>query len=96
MDKGQLFFLSIGGDRQEPLTFILELDGELLGTAPSSIDYQANTLQGTTALPKVIDFTDISMMEDGMWYALNGIFLGERRPTARGVYILNRKKVVIK
>lgn len=71
-------------------------EGELLGTAPSSIDYQANTLQGTTALPKVIDFTDISMMEDGMWYALNGIFLGERRPTARGVYILNRKKVVIK
>lgn len=41
-------------------------EGELLGTAPSSIDYQANTLQGTTALPKVIDFTDISMMEDGM------------------------------
>lgn len=90
------FFLSVGGDRQESLTFILERNGELLGTAPSTIDYQTNALLGTTALPKVIDFTDISTMEDGVWYALNGICLGERRPTVKGVYILNKKKVLVK
>ena len=90
------FYLSVGGDRQEPLTFILERDGELLGTAPATIDYQSNVLLGTTALPKVIEFNDLNQMEDGKWYALNGIYLGERRPTVRGVYILNKKKVLVK
>ena len=94
-ESSTVFFLSIGGDRQEPLTFILERDGELLGTAPATIDYQANTLQGTTDLPKVIEFTDIATMENGKWYTLNGICLGERRPTAKGIYILNRKKVML-
>ena len=67
-----------------------------MATASRTIDYHADELIGTTAVPKVIDFSDLATMEDGVWYTLNGIRVGDRRPAAKGVYILNRKKVVVK
>ena len=93
----QTFFLSVGGEEKKTLTFTLERDGRLLGAATrSGIMYQADSLEGTTDVPKVIDFSSTSAYEDGIWYTLTGIRVGERRPATPGAYIFNGQKVMIK
>ena len=97
MEGEQTFFLSVGGEEKKTLTFTLERDGRLLGAATrSGIMYQADSLEGTTDVPKVIDFSSTSAYEDGIWYTLTGIRVGERRPATPGAYIFNGQKVMIK
>ena len=96
VDGEQTFFLSVGGEEQKELTFTLEREGELLGSATrAGIIYQPDTLEGTTDMPKVIDFSEAATYEVGIWYTLTGIRVGERRPTTPGIYIFNEKKVMI-
>ena len=98
LDGEQTFFLSVGGEEKKALTFTLERDGALLGASTrSGIMYQADTLEGTTDVPRVIDFSSsVAAYEDGIWYTLTGIRVGERRPTMPGAYIFNGQKVMIK
>ena len=86
------------GEELKALTFTLERDGALLGASTrSGIMYQADTLEGTTDVPRVIDFSSsVAAYEDGIWYTLTGIRVGERRPTMPGAYIFNGQKVMIK
>ncbi len=96
MDGQPTFFLSIGGDESRALSYTIERDGQLLGsTAPNDI-YRADDHQGTTSMPKVINFNDMSSYQQGVWYNLSGVSQGTRRPTASGVYIFNGEKVVVK
>ena len=96
VDGEQLFFLSVGAEKQTRMTFTLERDGELLGAATrSGVLYQADTLEGTTDMPKVIDFSDAITYETGVWYTLTGIRLGEHKPAVPGVYIFNGQRVTI-
>ncbi len=97
MDGEETFFLSVGGEEKKALTFTLERDGTVLGAATrSGIIYQADTLEGTTDVPRVIDFSSTAAYEDGIWYTLTGIRIGERRPATPGAYIFNGQKVMIK
>ena len=90
------FFLSVGGEKPEGLSFTLERDGELLGSSVNAATYRADILEGTTDLPRVIDFSDTITYENGVWYTLTGLRVGERRPTTPGVYIFNGQKVLVK
>lgn len=90
------FFLSVGGEKLEGLSFTLERDGELLGSSVNAATYRADILEGTTDLPRVIDFSDTITYENGVWYTLTGLRVGERRPTTPGVYIFNGQKVLVK
>ena len=75
----------------------MERDGECLGAATrAGIVYQADTLEGTTDMPKVIDFSDATTYETGIWYTLTGIRLGEDKPAVPGVYIFNGQRVTIR
>ena len=96
VDGEPLFFLSVGGEEKKALTFTLERDGEFMGAANrAGILYQADTLEGTTDVPKVIDFSETNAYENGIWYTLTGINLGENRPATPGVYLFNGQKVLI-
>lgn len=90
------FFVSTGGDQHEALSFTLERDGELLATAPEALRYEANGVEGTTDVPKVITFNDLSAYEPGVYYTVGGLRVGERRPAKKGVYIYNNEKVMVK
>ena len=91
-----MFFVSTGGEQRQPLSFTLERDGELLGSAPQALAYQPHGMEGTTDVPKVITFNDLSAYESGVYYTVGGLKVGERRPAKKGVYIYNNEKVVVK
>jgi len=96
LDGQPTFFLSIGGEESKALSYTIEREGQLLGsTAPGDI-YRADDHEGTTSMPKVINFTDMSHYQRGVWYNLSGVSLGNRRPKAAGVYIFNGEKVVVR
>ena len=96
VDGEQTFFLSVGGEEKKALTFTLEREGELLGAATrAGIVYQPDTLEGTTDMPKIIDFSETAAYEAGIWYTFTGIRVGDRRPTTPGAYIFNGQKVMI-
>ena len=97
VDGEQTFFLSVGGEEKKALTFTLERDGEFLGAATrAGIVYQADTLEGTTDMPKIIDFSETATYEMGIWYTLTGIRLGENKPATPGVYIFNGQRVTVR
>ena len=79
------------------MTFSLEREGKLLGTATrAGITYKSDVMEGTTDVPKVIDFCETAAYESGVWYTIAGIRVGERRPTIAGAYIYNGQIVMIK
>ena len=96
VDGEQTFFLSVGSDEKKALSFTLERDGKLLGAAThTGITYQPDEVEGTTDVPKVIDFSETSAYETGIWYTLAGIRVGTHRPTIAGAYIFNGQIVMI-
>lgn len=96
IDGEPTFFLSVGGEKPEALSFTLERDGEMVGATAQVATFHADILEGTTDLPKVIDFSDATTHENGVWYTLTGLKVGTQRPATPGIYIFNRKKVLIK
>ena len=97
VDGEPTFFLSVGGDEKKALTFSLECEGKLLGTATrAGVTYQSDVMEGTTDVPKVIDFCETAAYESGVWYTIAGIRVGERRPAIAGAYIYNGQIVMIK
>jgi hypothetical protein len=93
----KVFYLSVGGDRQQQLVFTLERDGQLIGTATrDGIGYKANLREGTTDVPRVLHFNGTDTFLSGAYYTLSGICCGSKRPKTKGVYIYNNQKVLIK
>jgi len=87
-------YLSIGGDRPAGIWFAIERDGEMIAATGEQMEYRANAVVGSPDEPTKISFAHADIA-DGKWYTVSGIRLSER-PTARGVYIFNGKKIVIK
>ena len=56
--------------------------------------FNANAVVGSPDEPTVISFVHTDY-EDGKWYSINGMLL-PKKPTQRGLYIFNGKKVVMK
>ena len=89
------YYLNIGSDANslEPLTFVLEREGETIAMAGSHISYAPNEVLGTPEHPTVINFLTLDQLpNDGKWYTVGGIQLG-KKPTRSGVYIYNNNKI---
>ncbi len=88
-------YLSIAGNKAEPLSFAVERDGELIATATDVLNYKADAIVGTPNQPTVISFTKTDMLPQEGYYNLQGIKLSGK-PQQRGVYIYNGRKQVVK
>ena len=88
-----IFYLSIEGDVQQPLWFAIEREGDVIASTNEILTFQANSIVGMPDNPTKIDFTLRDIPKFG-WYTLEGYKLN-KRPTKKGVYIYNGKKIVI-
>lgn len=73
-DGEPLFFLSVGGDRNEGISFALERDGEILAKTSPKLDYAAHTVRGDIEQPMIIDFVnnlEISVYPNPFEHVLN-------------------------
>ena len=93
--EGGLFFLSIEGDIEGPLSFAIERGGEIIATTGEVMRYEADGISGSPAMPTQISFVTVDQLPKDGWYTLQGIKLQDA-PTQSGVYIYNGKKQVIK
>ena len=96
-DSEPVFYISVGGEKASSITFTLERDGQLLGSAVDAATYQANTIEGTPDNPATlhIGITATTAYEPDVWYTVSGIRLGNDRPTTPGIYLRNGKKVAV-
>ena len=93
--KPQLFYLSIEGEKEAPLSFAIERDGDIVATTGEVMTYKVNGISGTPSEPTKISFVKASQLPKEGWYTLQGIQLPQS-PTHPGVYIYNGKKHIIK
>ena len=93
-DGKPVFYLSIAGDTQKTIRFAIERDGEIVASSDMLMDFQANAVVGSPDEPTAINFMQATE-EDGKWYTIGGVLLPQK-PTQKGLYIHNGKKVVIK
>ena len=92
-DTDSVFYVSVGGDKRQPLSFAIEREGEIIATTGEVLMYETNAVVGTPDRPTRIDFTRRDIPNYG-WYTLDGIRLNSR-PVKKGVYIFNGKKRVV-
>ena len=89
-----LFYLSIAGDVEAPLSFAIIRDGETIATTGEMMTYEANGISGSPAQPTQISFVKTDKLPQQGWYTLDGIKL-PTAPKRSGVYLYNGKKQVI-
>ncbi len=97
-DEEQLYYLNIGSDTKssEPLTFVVERNGETIAMTSSRISYAPNKVLGTPNEPTAISFTSLDEMpHDGKWYTVSGMMM-QKKPTTSGLYVHNGQVVIIK
>lgn len=96
-DSEPVFYISVGGEKASSITFTLERDGQLLGSAVDAATYRANTIEGTPDNPATLrlGITATIACEPDVWYTVSGIRLGNDRPTTPGIYLRNGKKVTV-
>ena len=90
-----LFFLSIEGDVEAPLSFAIERGDEIIATTGEVMKYEPDGISGSPEMPTQISFVAADRLPQDGWYTLQGIKL-PKAPTQSGVYIYNGKKQVIK
>ncbi len=98
-DSEPVFYISVGGEKSSSITFTLERNGHLLGTAAEAATYQANAVEGTPDSPATLRFgitAAASAYEPDVWYTVSGIRLGESRPATPGIYLRNGQKIVVR
>ena len=88
------FYISIAGDEEAGIWFAIERDGEIVAATNEQMTFSANAVIGTPDEPTAISFNR-NDREDGKWHTIDGLLL-QKKPTLKGVYIFNGKKVVIK
>ena len=88
-----VFYVSVGGDNRQPLSFTIEREGEVIAATSEVLMYETNAVIGTPDTPTRINFVRRDIPQYG-WYTLDGIKLN-KRPVKKGVYIYNGKKKVI-
>ena len=94
-ELSQLFYLTIAGDKQVPLSFAIERNGEIIATTGEIMTYKVNEVSGSYQQPTNISFARINPVPQHGWYTLEGVKLNGK-PTRSGVYIYNGHKQVIK
>ncbi len=88
-----VFYLSVGGEGKQPLSFAIEREGEIIAATSEILLFESNAVMGTPDAPTRIDFTRRDIPQHG-WYTLDGIRL-QTKPTKKGVYIYNGQKRVV-
>ena len=87
-------YISIAGRAQQSIWFAIEREGEIVASTNEIMAFKKNAVIGSPDRPETIHFVR-SDYEDGMWYTVSGMKL-QKKPTRKGVYIYNGKKVVVK
>ena len=87
-------YLSIAGNAQQPIWFAIERGGEIVASTNELMTFKVNAVIGSPDEPTAINFAQVEY-EDGKWYTISGLQL-QHKPTEKGVYIYNGKKVIIK
>ena len=90
-----LFFLSIAGDVEAPLSFAIMRNGETIATTEEVMTYRANGISGSPTEPTQISFVKTTDQPQQGWYTLDGIKL-PAAPKRSGVYLYNGRKRVVK
>lgn len=90
-----LFFLSIEGDIEAPLSFAIERGDDLIAVTGEVMKYEPDGISGSPEMPTQISFVTADQLPQHGWYTVQGIKL-PKAPTQSGVYIYNGKKQVIK
>jgi hypothetical protein len=93
-DHPEPLYLSIAGDKQEGIWFAIERDGEIVAATSEIMTFNTDAVIGTPDEPTVINFVRMAD-ESGKWYTVGGVQL-QKKPTKKGLYIFNGKKVVVK
>lgn len=57
-DGRPLYFVSIGGDQNEAVSFALERGGEIIAETSPMFDYRVNNVQGSIEQPVILDFVN--------------------------------------
>ena len=89
-----LFYLSIAGDKRQGIWFAIERDGQIVAHTQEVMTFRANDVVGSPDVPTAIHFTRTDIGGE-QWYSPSGIKL-PGKPVAKGVYIYNGKKIVIR
>ncbi len=58
LDGASLFFLNVGGNSNEGITFALERNGEIIAKTTPMLDYVSNKVEGDIEQPFIIDFVN--------------------------------------
>ena len=95
LDSKNLFFMTIAGEKTTPVSFAIERAGDIIASTNDVLNFQKNGISGTPELPTAISFVQREILPQNGWYTLQGFKL-DKRPTQRGVYIMNGKKIIIK
>ena len=93
-------YLSIAGNSQHDIWFAIERGGEIVASTDEVMTFRANAVVGTPDEPTAINFArtdaqDGTDYENGKWYTITGIRL-HNKPTQKGIYIFNGKKIMVK
>ena len=89
-----VFYLSIAGDAAEKIWFAIERDGEIVAATGEVMTFKTNAVIGSPDEPTAISFVKTEY-ENDQWYTISGLKL-QKKPTHKGLYIFNGKKVVVK
>jgi hypothetical protein len=89
-----LFYMSIAGDKEQPIWFAIEREGEIVATTGELMTFKANNVVGSPDVPTAINFVRADY-ENGKWYTVSGLQL-QQKPKRKGLYIYNGRKVVLK
>ena len=89
-----IIYMSISGNKQTPLMFVLERDGHVVASTGEVIMYENNAVIGSFNQPTAINFVQSQTVPQEGWYTLQGIKL-DTPPTQRGIYIHNGRRVAI-
>ena len=89
-----IIYMSISGNRQTPLMFVLERDGHVVASTGEVMMYENNAVMGSFNQPTAINFVQSQTVPQEGWYTLQGIKL-DSPPTQRGIYIHNGRRVAI-
>lgn len=57
-DGTPLYFITIGGDQNETVSFALERNGEIIAETSPMFDYRSNNIQGSIEQPVILDFVN--------------------------------------
>ena len=93
-DEAEPLYMSISTEEKRHIWFSLERDGQVVAHTPEVMTFKTNDVIGTPDEPTAIHFTQ-SDGQTGLWYTAGGLLL-PGKPSAKGVYIYNGKKVIIK